>query len=105
MLSFLKMASTYPFVMHAVLAFSASHLAWRTDSAMTSSIAQQHRGVALKGLQAAVADFSAENADAALAASIILSLQASDWSAPLPSSPRRRLVARLTPGLGVVGIR
>ncbi|KAI9852499.1 MAG: hypothetical protein M1838_000593 [Thelocarpon superellum] len=79
--TFFKIASSYSFVLHAILAFSATHLAWLTDNSLTNDIACQHRGVALKGLQESIGQFSAENADAALAASIILSLQAPDWRA------------------------
>jgi len=42
-------------------------------------LAYQHRGSALKGLQEAIGAFSKENSDAVLAASILLSWQATDW--------------------------
>ncbi|KAI9831018.1 MAG: hypothetical protein M1819_005256 [Sarea resinae] len=76
---FLSIASTYGFVMHSVLALSATHLAWLTDSPETSNIAYQHRGMAMKGLHEAIGGFSRENSDAVLAASILLSWQATDW--------------------------
>lgn len=42
-------------------------------------LAYQHRGLALKGLQEAIGRFSKQNSDAVLAASILLSWQATDW--------------------------
>lgn len=65
--------------MSAVLAFSATHIAWLTSAIETSNLAYFHRGVALKGLQGAIGNFSRDNSDAILAASILLSWQASDW--------------------------
>ncbi|KZF23639.1 hypothetical protein L228DRAFT_267618 [Xylona heveae TC161] len=76
---FLHIASSYEFVMHSILAFSATHLAWITESPETNNIAYQHRGIALKGLHEAIGRFSKENSDAVLAASILLSWQAVDW--------------------------
>ena len=68
--------------MSAILAFSATHMAWITRSVETKNLAYHHRGTALKGLQEAIGKFSEENSDAALAASVLLSWQASDWSDP-----------------------
>lgn len=65
--------------MHAVLAFSANHLAWITQSAETRNIAYHHGGIAVKGLHEAIGSFSKSNADAALAASLLLSWQSTDW--------------------------
>ena len=65
--------------MSAILAFSATHMAWITRSIETNNLAYHHRGIALKGLQAAIGEFSEDNSDAALAASVLLSWQASDW--------------------------
>ena len=45
----------------------------------TKNLAYFHAGVALKGLQEAIGNFSQENSDAVLAASILLAWQASDW--------------------------
>jgi hypothetical protein len=77
--SFLKIGSDYPFVMHALLALSATHLAWLTDCPLTGQMAYEHRGVALKGLQEAIGSFSRANSDAVLAASLLLSWQANEW--------------------------
>ena len=77
--SFLDAAVGHDFVMSSVLALSATHIAWITNSVETKNLAYYHRGVALKGLQAAIGRFSRENSDAVLAASILLSWQASEW--------------------------
>jgi len=76
---FLKIGIDYGFVMHALLAFSASHLAWLTDCPLTANMAYEHRGIALKGLHEAIGAFSRQNSDAVLAASLLLSWQATDW--------------------------
>ena len=77
--SFLDIADRYSYVMSAILAFSATHLAWLTKCTETTNIAYHYRGIALNGLQGAIGNFSEENSDPILAASILLSWQASDW--------------------------
>lgn len=42
-------------------------------------MAYEHRGNAIKGLQEAIGSFSRENSDAVLAASLLLSWQATEW--------------------------
>jgi hypothetical protein len=69
--SIIKIGATNSYVMHALLAFSAMHIAWLTDCPLV--------GVALKGLQEAISSFSRETSDAILAASLVLSWQATDW--------------------------
>jgi hypothetical protein len=76
---FLKIGSSYPFVMHALLALSATHISWLTDCPLTANMAYEHRGVALKGLHEAIGSFSRQNSDAVLAASLLLSWQATEW--------------------------
>lgn len=78
-LRFLSIASSHDFVMSSVLAFSAAHLAWLTESSETNHLAYYHRGIALKGLQEAIGSFSRQTSDAVLAASILLSWQATEW--------------------------
>jgi len=78
-LSLFDAAVGHEFVMSSILALSATHLAWMTNSQETNNLAYFHRGVALKGLQEAIGNFSKGNADAVLAASILLSWQVSDW--------------------------
>lgn len=65
--------------MHSLLALSASHLAWLTGCPLAANIAFEHRGVALKGLHGAIGSFLRENSDAILAASLLLSWQATEW--------------------------
>ncbi|KAH8815862.1 hypothetical protein F5884DRAFT_198179 [Xylogone sp. PMI_703] len=76
---FLKIGTGYAFVMHALLALSATHIAWITDCPLTANMAYEHRGIAFKGLQEAIGSFSSQNSDAVLAASLLLSWQATDW--------------------------
>lgn len=64
--------------MHAVLAWSATHLAQVTKDPEIQQDAYTHRGLALQGLQEAIKDFSKENADAVLCASIVMAWQSSD---------------------------
>lgn len=66
--------------MHALLSFSANHLAWITQSTETRNLHIQHGGIALRGLHEAIGNFSHANADAVLAASLLLLWQATDWS-------------------------
>jgi hypothetical protein len=79
LIRFLSIAASYSFVMHAVLAFSANHLAWIAQSTETRHIAYHHGGIAMKGLHEAIGAFSKSNADAVLAASLLLSWQSTDW--------------------------
>ncbi|TIA28086.1 hypothetical protein D6C78_10913, partial [Aureobasidium pullulans] len=76
---YLSVATSYSYVMHALLAFSASHLAWISPSPHTRKIQIQHGGTALGGLHNALSSFSKFNADAILATSILLMTQANDW--------------------------
>ena len=75
----LRVALSSSFVMSAVLALSASHLAWETKNSDTEQLAYYHRGIALKGLHEAIGTFSRENSEAILAASMLLSWQATEW--------------------------
>ncbi|RMI98450.1 hypothetical protein CDV36_016107 [Fusarium kuroshium] len=75
----LRIGNMTPYVMHALLAFSAMHIAFLTDCPLVGSLAYNHRGIALEGLQEAIGSFSRETSDAILAASLVLSWQATDW--------------------------
>ncbi|OGM46674.1 C6 transcription factor RosA-like protein [Aspergillus bombycis] len=77
--TFLNIAITNDFVMSSILTLSASHLAWITRNKETKQLAYHHRGVAIQGLHKAIGTFSKGNCDAILAASILLSWQASEW--------------------------
>ncbi|KAF1954715.1 hypothetical protein CC80DRAFT_114197 [Byssothecium circinans] len=76
---FLSLAASHPFVMHSILAFSASHLAWISQSSETRNLAFHHAGIALKGLHEGIANFTKVNSDAVLASSLLLAWQATDW--------------------------
>lgn len=65
--------------MNALLAFSASHLAWQTKNNDTEHLAYHHRGIAMKGLHEALNSFSEQISEAVLAASILLAWQATEW--------------------------
>ncbi|KAK6829333.1 hypothetical protein PG987_009917 [Apiospora arundinis] len=75
----LKISATNSYVMHALLAFSAMHIAFLTDCPIVKDIAYEHRGIALKELHEGIGTFSPETSDAVLAASLVLSWQATDW--------------------------
>ncbi|KIW99800.1 uncharacterized protein Z518_10728 [Rhinocladiella mackenziei CBS 650.93] len=79
MKSLISVALSHDFAMSALLALSASHLAFQTLNDDTNNLAFHHRGVALKGLHEAIGSFSRDNSEAVLAASILLSWQATDW--------------------------
>lgn len=77
--SIINLGSTHRYVMESLLAFSAMHIASLTDCPIVGNMAYEHRGRALAGLQKAVSTFSWETSDATLAASLVLSWQATDW--------------------------
>ncbi|KIV93653.1 hypothetical protein, variant [Exophiala mesophila] len=79
MATLINTALQHDFVMSALLALSASHLAWQTKNGDTDNLAYHHRGVALKGLHEAIGAFSRDNSEAILAASMLLSWQATEW--------------------------
>jgi Fungal specific transcription factor domain len=110
----LEIAITSDFVMSAILALSASHLAWETNDSETDHLAYHHRGVALKGLHEAIGSFSRDNSEAILAASMLLSWQATEWyvSKHLLKSPKtktdnmtRRSWASLQQGVSTVSVQ
>ncbi|KAF2691769.1 hypothetical protein K458DRAFT_398181 [Lentithecium fluviatile CBS 122367] len=76
---FLSIAATHPIVMHSILAFSASHLAWIGQSTETRNLAFHHAGIALRGLHKGIANFTKVNSDSVLASSLLLAWQATDW--------------------------
>ncbi|KAI1818117.1 hypothetical protein GGS20DRAFT_390317 [Poronia punctata] len=73
------MASSESYVMDALLAFSAEHIAFLNGCAAVGNRAYEHRGNALKGLQVAISQFSSQKLDTILAASLVLSWQGSHW--------------------------
>lgn len=76
---FLSIAASHTFVMHSILAFSASHLAWISQSNETRNLAFHHASIALKGLHDGITSFRKDNSDAVLASSLLLAWQATDW--------------------------
>ncbi|KAH7407025.1 hypothetical protein DE146DRAFT_606989 [Phaeosphaeria sp. MPI-PUGE-AT-0046c] len=76
---FLSIAASHSFVMHSILAFSASHLAWISQSNETRNLAFHHASIALKGLHDGITSFTKMNSDAVLASSLLLAWQATDW--------------------------
>lgn len=75
----LAIAVMSDFVMSSILAFSALHMASVTGSQETLNLSYHYRKIASKGLQSALGTFSKGNCDAVLAASLVLSWQATDW--------------------------
>ena len=78
-----ELAFDYPFLMHSLLAFSATHLS-RTESGLDNYVSS-HRLDALKLLREAVLNISDENTDALVASALILimdSLANSSSSSP-----------------------
>lgn len=64
------LAFEYPFLMHAVLAFSATHLS-RTESGLDDCVTS-HRGDALRLLREAILNIDSNNTDALVASALIL---------------------------------
>jgi hypothetical protein len=76
--SFLAIALGSEFVMSAILGLSAFHLGSLTRNSDTKQLAFRHKATALQGLQTALGSFSKANCDAILAASVLLSWQATE---------------------------
>ncbi|KAG7196190.1 uncharacterized protein KQ657_000202 [Scheffersomyces spartinae] len=77
------LAFDHPFLMHSLLAFSATHLS-RSETGL-DHIITAHRGDALRLLREAVLDINPENTDALVASALILIMD-SLANASLPSS-------------------
>ncbi|KAH6671683.1 hypothetical protein B0J14DRAFT_78958 [Halenospora varia] len=74
-----EMMSKHRFLLDCVLGVSAAHHALAKSMPDSVQLGLYYRGRGLKGLQTALNTFSEENADAVLAASIILSWYLCDW--------------------------
>lgn len=74
----MNIAVSCDFLLHAVLGWSATHLAHVTGDQEIQQDAYMHRCEALRGLQVAIKSFSKENSDAVLCASIVMAWQSSD---------------------------
>ncbi|GMM38378.1 Upc2 protein [Saccharomycopsis crataegensis] len=79
-----QLSFEHPFLMHSILAFSATHLS-RTEQGLDECVTY-HRGESLRLLRDAVLEISLENTDALVASAIILIMD-SLANASLPSSP------------------
>lgn len=89
-----KMAFEYPFLMHAVLTFSANHFSlihkteFEQDPTAIEKVVSFHRNDALKLLGEAVPTVTSKNLDALVASSILLILDSmANASAPNASTP------------------
>jgi hypothetical protein len=74
----MAIAYSHDFVMHAVLGWSATHLSRMTGDKQVIHAAYHHRVQAFEGLRKAINEFSGDNSDAVLGASILLGWQATD---------------------------
>lgn len=81
------LAFDYPFLMHSILAFSATHLS-RTEKGLDQCVTC-HRGDALRLLREAVLDINSDNTDALVASAIILIMDSlANASFPSSTSPK-----------------
>lgn len=64
--------------MSSVLALSAFHMSFLTRDQETKQLAYHHKVTALRGLQNAISSLSKDSCEAILAASILLSWQATE---------------------------
>ncbi|WEJ96263.1 transcription factor [Yamadazyma tenuis] len=81
------LAFEHPFLMHSILAFSATHLS-RTEKGLDQCVTY-HRGDALRLLREAVLDINADNTDALVASALILIMDSlANASFPSSTSPK-----------------
>lgn len=81
------LAFQYPFLMHLILAFSATHLS-RTEKGLDLCVTS-HRGEALRLLREAVLDINSDNTDALVALALVLIMDSlANASLPLSTSPK-----------------
>lgn len=79
------LAFNYPYLMHSILAFSATHLS-RTEKGLDQCVTG-HRGDALRLLREAVLDINSDNTDALVASALILIMDSlANASTPLSTS-------------------
>ncbi|ODV80974.1 uncharacterized protein CANTADRAFT_40812, partial [Suhomyces tanzawaensis NRRL Y-17324] len=81
------LAFDYPFLMHSILAFSATHLS-RTEKGLDQCVTC-HRGEALRLLREAVLNINSDNTDALVASALILIMDSlANASFPSSTSPK-----------------
>jgi hypothetical protein len=73
------MVSEHRFLLDCLLSNSATHYTSLTNNPKTAQLALYYRNQGLIGLRHAVSNFSESNADALIAASILLIWYAYDW--------------------------
>lgn len=76
---FIRLGSENPFLMDALHAWTATLIAWSSNSAETRKLSIHYGSLALRGLHDAIGNFTQANSDSALAASLLLAAQATDW--------------------------
>lgn len=74
-----RMIGEHRFLLDVVLGVSAAHHMLSVGGADSGQLSLFYRGLGLKGLQNALANFSESNADAVLASSIILTWYSTEW--------------------------
>ncbi|CAK9435750.1 uncharacterized protein LODBEIA_P04540 [Lodderomyces beijingensis] len=81
------LAFEHPFLMHSILAFSATHLS-RTENGLDQCVTS-HRGDALRLLREAVLNINSDNTDALVASALILIMDSlANASFPSSTSPK-----------------
>lgn len=86
------LAFDYPFLMHAILAFSATHLS-RTEKGLDQCVTC-HRGDALRLLREAILEINSDNTDALVASALILIMDSlANASVPSLTSPKSLLAS------------
>ncbi|QPG76016.1 hypothetical protein FOA43_003402 [Brettanomyces nanus] len=93
------LAFKYPFLMHSLLAFSATHLS-RTERGLDQCVTA-HRAEALRLLREAVLEMSPENTDALVAAALILIMD----SLANASSPTSTSLKSLPPSAWIFHVK
>ncbi|SCV02501.1 LAME_0H01948g1_1 [Lachancea meyersii CBS 8951] len=98
-----KLAFDYPFLMHALLAFSATHLS-RKEPGLEQHVAA-HRLDALRLLRKAVLEISEDNTDALVASALILIMDSlANASSPNSTSPDS-LAASISPSAWIFHVK
>ncbi|KAH8819420.1 hypothetical protein F5884DRAFT_760469 [Xylogone sp. PMI_703] len=76
---FYSIAEKFPFAYHALISNAAFAVHCATKDPSAEAVAAEEKNAALHGLQVAINNFSLDNADAIISASLCLAWSASDW--------------------------
>ncbi|SCV03958.1 LANO_0G07294g1_1 [Lachancea nothofagi CBS 11611] len=98
-----KLAFDYPFLMHALLAFSATHLS-RKEPGLEQHVAA-HRLDALRLLRKAVLEISEDNTDALVASALILIMDSLANASSTSSSASDSLVSSMSPSAWIFHVK